>query len=172
MSNIKVRSVHTAEDRSLPIFAEFDKIADRIRERAYSMFRERGLGDGSQLDDWLCAERQICWPAAELEEDSDEFHLKLAMAGFEPKEISVTATPHEIFVKAGHESRHEDGDGEDSRVRWSEFQSNEVFRHFDLPIDVNVDDISAKYTNGMLKIDAPKVAEKARSRKVEVKKAS
>ena len=68
ITEIKVRTVPSTEDRSLPIFAEFDKIADRIRDRAYAMFRERGFSDGYDLEDWLSAERQICWPTAELEE--------------------------------------------------------------------------------------------------------
>ena len=171
MSNIKVRPVHSTEDRSLPIFAEFDKIADRIRDRAYAMFCERGFGEGYDLADWLNAERQICWPAAELEEDDDEFRLKVAMAGFDPKEIAVTATPHEIFVKAGHESKQEGQD--DTRVCWSEFRSNNVYRHFDLPTDIEVDDIAAHYTNGMLTIDAPKVAAKMeKPKKVEVSAAA
>ncbi len=167
MSEIKVKAVPSVKDRSLPIFTEFDDIADRIRDRAYALFRERGFGEGHDLEDWLAAERQICWPAAELEEDNDEFRLKIAMAGFEPAEIAVTATPHEIYVKAGHESKHEGREA--ANVRWSEFRSNDVYRHFDLPEDVRVEDISAKYMHGLLTIDAPKVTEEKKlPRKIEV----
>lgn len=171
MSRITVKTVPSTEDRSLPIFAEFDEIADRIRDRAYAMFRDRGFGEGHDLEDWLAAERQVCWPAAELEEEDDEFRLKVALAGFEPREISVTATPHEIFVKAEHESEDESDKG--ARLHWSEFRSNDVYRHFDLPADLQVAKISAKYANGMLTIDAPK-AELSRNlpRKVEVSAAA
>jgi DUF2934 family protein len=32
---------------------------ERIRERAYEIYRERGGGDGHELDDWLRAEIQL-----------------------------------------------------------------------------------------------------------------
>ena len=83
------------EDRSLPIFAEFDRIADRIRLEAYNLFARRGSGDGGALDDWLEAERNVCWPAAKLVERDGAFVLEVALAGFEPSEISLTATPRE-----------------------------------------------------------------------------
>jgi len=171
MSEIRVKTVPSLKDRSLPIFTEFDDIADRIRDRAYALFRERGFDEGHDLEDWLAAERQICWPAAELEEDDHEFRLKVAMAGFEPAEIAVTATPHEIFVKAGHESKHESR--EEANVCWSEFRSNDVYRHFDLPDDVRVKDITARFSNGLLTIDAPKAREEKKlPRKIDVSAAA
>ena len=103
MSDLNIQKVPTTEDRSLPIFAEFDRIADRIRLEAYNLFARRGSGDGGALDDWLEAERNVCWPAAKLVERDGAFVLEVALAGFEPSEISLTATPREIMIKANHE---------------------------------------------------------------------
>lgn len=171
MSNVDIQKVDSTEDRSLPIFAEFDELMDRIRVRAYNLFRDRGFSEGRDLDDWLIAEREVCWPAAELDEDDDEFELKVALAGFEPEEITVTANPRELIVKASHESKRKKG--EKPEIRWSEFRSNDVYRRVELPADVDIDKIKAKFKNGLLEIDAPKAVKKAkRAKKIKVSSAT
>jgi HSP20 family molecular chaperone IbpA len=43
----------------------------------------------------------------------------VALAGFDPREISVTATPREIIVKASHKLEQEkSSDKEASKLRW------------------------------------------------------
>lgn len=169
MSKLTIDKVPSADDLTLPVFAEFDEFADRIRDRAYKLCAGRGFGDGRALDDWLLAEREVCWPAAELVEDGDEFDLKVALAGFEPEEIAVTATPHELMIKASHEAKQKKKkQGEKEIVHWSEFRSNDVFRRIELPSDVDVDKISADYRRGLLEIEAPKAA-KAKKLPTQVK---
>jgi HSP20 family molecular chaperone IbpA len=153
MAQLNVQKVPTTEDRTLPIFAEFDRVADRIRLEAYNLFACRGDGESHALDDWLKAEREICWPAAKLLERDGAFVLEVALAGFEPSEISVTATPREIMVKANHEhTKREEG----AKLRWSEFRSDEVFRRIDLPATADVAKITANLKNGLLEIVAPR----------------
>ena len=156
MGKPNVVSVSPDERGTLPIFAEYDEIANRIRDRAYQMFSERGFRSGRDMDDWLEAERLVCWPASELVEHDKDFTIDVALAGFEPDEISVTATPREIIVKAEHEST-ETADDDTAVTHFSEFRSSKAFRHFTLPAEVSAKDISAKYQNGMLKIEMPKV---------------
>ena len=154
MSEVEVKKVSDASDRSLPIFSEFEKIADKIRLQAWKLFSHRGQSEGRALDDWLQAEREVCWPAAELTEHDDKYNLRIALAGFEPDEIKVTATPQEIIIKAAHEQR--DSGEEDGGLKWSEFQSNDVYRRVEFPKRVNIDEISAKLRNGLLRITAPR----------------
>jgi HSP20 family protein len=153
MPQIEVKKVPAAGDRSLPIFEELDRLTERIRLEAYKLFAHRGASDGHALDDWLAAEREVCWPSAELSEREGEYALKVALAGFAPADVTVTATPREIIVKAAHEHRAS-GDGE--TLRWSEFRSNDVFRRVALPSDVDVEKTSASFKDGLLEIVAPK----------------
>jgi HSP20 family protein len=153
MSRVEVQRIPESSDRSLPVFDEFEKIADQIRMQAYNLFAHRGSNDGQALDDWLAAEREFCWPAAELAESDGQFTLKVALAGFDAKEIAVTATPREIIIKAAH--RHERSSRE-AELKWSEFRSNRVLRRVELPGDVDVDRISASFKDGLLEITAPK----------------
>ena len=171
MEDIKIQKVTDIEDRSLPVFGELDRLADRIRLQAYNLFAGRGAGDGHALDDWLAAEREVCWPSAELIERDKEFVLKVALAGFEPKDIDLTATPREVIVKASRKQQSQSTEeGEDER-RWSEFRSNDVFRRVVLPTDVDVEKVSASLKNGLLEIMAPRAKTTAKSaRKVEVSK--
>jgi HSP20 family molecular chaperone IbpA len=168
MPRVEIQKVPESSDRSLPIFAEFDKIADQIRTQAYNLFAHRGAQDGRALDDWLMAERELCWPTAELAEKGKQFSLRIALAGFEPTEITVTATPREIIVKAAHEHEESGGNGE-AKLRWSEFMSKNVFRRIELPAPVDVDKVSASLSNGMLEITARKArAEAETAKKIEV----
>ena len=173
MSRLEVQKVPAVDDRSLPIFAEFDRLAERIRVQAYNLFSHRGAGEEHALDDWLAAEREVCWPAAELVERDAELELNVALAGFEPAEITVTASPREILVKAAHKhERQSTGKGE-PKVRWTEFRSDNVLRRVELPSAVDVEKISANYQNGLLKIVAPKAqSAKKSAKKVEISTSS
>jgi HSP20 family molecular chaperone IbpA len=155
MSRVEVRKVPATADRTLPIFAEFEKVADRIRTEAFNLFNHRGAGDGHALDDWLTAEREFCWPAAELTEANGSYAIKVALAGFEPGEIEVTATPREVMIKAAQERQNE-GPDEDTRLQWTELHHSDVYRRIELPDAIDVDRITASLKNGMLAIMAPK----------------
>lgn len=167
MSKVKINKVESNEDRSLPVFAEFDMMLDRIRQRAHELFHERGASKGRDLDNWLDAEKEICWTASELNEDDDEFELKVALAGFDHDDISVTANPGELMVKA--EQMSERKSDEKSTVHWSEFRDKSVYRRIELPTSIDVDKVEAKLKDGMLIVEAPK-AKKAVSKATEQKK--
>lgn len=156
MSKVNIQKVRSNDDRSLPIFSEFDELLDKIREQAYRRFEVRGFTGGQEVEDWLNSERELCWPKAELVEDDDEFEVKVALAGFEPADIELTATPRELIVKAAHDYEKSD---KDEKVRWSEFRHSDVFRRVPLPADVEVDKVKAEFKNGLLEIEAPKAVE-------------
>lgn len=164
MTKLDVQKVPTTDDRRLPVFGELDKLAERVRRRAFELFSDRSAGISHALDDWLSAEHEI-WPAARLAERNSDFELDVALAGFDAKDISLTATPKELIVKAVRsEHKKKTGDG-DSKVQWSEFHSNDVCRRVELPQEIDVEKISAEFENGLLKIVAHKVAKAAKPAK-------
>jgi HSP20 family protein len=169
MADIRIEKVKAAEDRALPVFAEVEQVLDRMRLRAYELFAGRGFEEGHALDDWLAAEHEICWPAAEFVENDADFVLSLALAGFEPDDIAVTATPRELIVKAARKTeRREPAKAEAGKVRWSEFRSDDVYRRIELPCAVEVEKLSATFRNGLLKVVAPKAREARPGKPVEV----
>jgi len=157
MTAITVQKAAKSEDRTLPVFEEVDRMMQRIRERAFAVFAGRGFEPGNALEDWLTAEREVCWPASELVEQDQNYVLNVAMAGFQPKDITVTATPRELIVCAKAEAtRGDKTQTKKERVCWSEFRSNDVYRRVELPADIQVAKVSAEYENGLVKIIAPK----------------
>jgi HSP20 family protein len=154
MSNIAVQKVKDMEAKPLPIFEAIKKRLDDVRRRAYDLFEQRGHALGHELDDWFTAEHEILgWPAAELVEKDSKYEMQMALPGFDPNEVQVTATPAEIIVHA--ESKHEKKN-KDANVVWSEFVSNDVYRRFELPAAIDVDKTAATLENGMLRIVASK----------------
>lgn len=140
--------------RTLPVFRELADRLEAVRERAFAHFSRRGGQPGHELDDWVTAEREVMgWPAAELKERNGAYEVDLTLPGFSPKDIEVTATPHEVIV---HAVATTDRSGEDSRVLWSEFGRQEIYRRIDLPSAINADRVSASLDHGVLHLKAPK----------------
>jgi len=164
MTAVTVQKAAKEADRTLPIFKEIEKLTQRIRDRAFGVFAARAVQQDWALNDWLTAERELCWPASELVEREKDFTFSVAMAGFKPKDITVTATARELIVHgAAEETRNRKAKETDERVCWSEFRSNDVYRRVELPADILVDKVAARYEHGLLKVTAPKAKAPARS---------
>ncbi len=159
MANVKVQKVEKAEDRGLPVFQQVDEMLGRIERRAFELFAGRGFTDGHDLEDWVTAERELGWPATELVEQEKDYSASVAVPGFEPGQISVTATPRELIVQASAKTqrREEPAKGE-TKVLWSEFRSDDVYRRIELSEPIDVAKVSANLANGLLKIVAEKAA--------------
>jgi HSP20 family molecular chaperone IbpA len=169
MTDITVTKVVKSDDRTLPVFEEADKMLQRIRERAFALSSDRGFGEGRALDDWLAAEREFCWPTAEFVEHEKDYALSVALAGFEPADIAVTAAPRELVVSAkAAATRGDQSKTKDTQVRWSEFRSNNVFRRIGLPGEIALDKVVATLKNGILTVVAPKAQQQPKPVAVKV----
>jgi HSP20 family molecular chaperone IbpA len=157
MTEIKVQRVENAADRTLPAFRALEDALARIRKAAFARFSDRNFAPGHELDDWLAAEHEVCWPAAELAEKDKEFNFDVALPGFEPTAISVTATSRELIVHAASKSeKKEESTKGGGRVMWSEFGSNDVCRRIELTQDIDPAKVTATLEHGMLRVIAPK----------------
>jgi HSP20 family protein len=103
------------------------------------------------LDDWLAAEREILWsPPAELTETDREFHLRIAVPGFEAKDIHVAVTPDSIQLKADAARTAAD------KLIFSEFGERTLFRSIALPSEIEIEKTRAVLDKGMLLFTAHK----------------
>ena len=154
-----------AVKKTKSIFDEIEKMQERIMQRAYDIFRTNGGSVGRDLADWLEAERELVWkPAIELEEKNNEFRLKIAVPGVDPKDIDIEVTPDDILVKAELRHEHEEKKGE---VHTCEFASGNLFRSIHLPKKIDTENVKAEFKNGLLTLKAA-IAEEARAKKVTV----
>jgi HSP20 family molecular chaperone IbpA len=162
MSEISVNRVPEFADRTLPVFAEMERLFGEIGRRAAELCTARGGAEGHALDDWLQAEREFCWPAARLEEREKEFELTVALPGFDPAEVEVTVTPREIIVHACRRvERGEEGREKPGALHWSELRTGEAFRRIGLPVALDVPRVKAVLRQGLLRITAPKATPEA-----------
>jgi HSP20 family protein len=149
------------------VFDSIREMEDRIRQRAHEIFS--GMGNfGKDLDNWLLAEKELTWrPAIELTEENNEFRLKIAVPGVDPKVIDIQATADEILVKASTREEREEKKG---NVYASELKTGDLFRSVRLPKTIDPNRVKAEVKNGILNLTAP-VAEEVKSKKVQIEAA-
>ena len=153
MAKVAIQKCKNTEETSKSLLEYSDTVTDLIRRRAFDIFKGRDGGKGTDLSDWLEAERGIVWaPASELAEDQKEFKARIAVPGFEAKDIQVSALPDALDVQADATHSHEQGDG----IHFCEFSQEKLFRRIGLPAAIDVDNVSASVDNGILRITAQK----------------
>jgi HSP20 family protein len=94
-------------------------------------------------------------PAVNVRETDNEFIVEVAAPGMERKDFKVDYQNGRLTISS--EKKEESKDEKDGKVTRREFNYQSFQRVFNVPEDmVNVDDISAKYTDGILYITLPK----------------
>ena len=156
MPEVTIQKVKDPANQPMPIFADIAKRFDVVRQRAHELFETRGGEMSRALDDWFTAEREVFgWTAAELLEKDNAYEIDFTLAGFDPKDVQVTATPGEIIARA---AKKEERKSENDKVLWSEFGSKDVCRRFEVPSPIDTDKVTATLDKGVLHIRAPKAA--------------
>jgi HSP20 family molecular chaperone IbpA len=144
MAEITVTRIHETGSESQSLLAELETLKNRIREYAYGIFQLRGSEDGSALEHWLEAERDLTINvASDLVENNTEFQLGVAVAGFDANDLKVTALPGAIVVQG--KALMSQASGEKA-----------LFSRFELPIAIDIDQVTARLKDGILLISAPK----------------
>jgi len=157
MSHVAIQRIHPAEAQSHPVLEQIKSLADRIRDRAYQLFENRGHKDGSDVDDWLRAESDLLTiPKSDLVETEGKFEMQVAVPGFDSNEIEIDVLPDSLIVRAENSHKHETTK---DHIQFCEFSEKELFRRFDLPTAINVDRVTANLDKGLLHITAPKAEE-------------
>ncbi len=154
MSQVAVRKVSDGENKSaFPIFEEIGKRLEAVKQRAFSLFENRGRKLGHDLEDWLQAEREELGPLdAELVEKDGTYDLHLPLPGFDATNVEVTVTPEELIIHASAEQKKQSKQGD---VLWTEFGSSDICRRFGVTTPIDVSEVKATYEKGVLHIKAP-----------------
>ena len=163
MANIPVHKVENNKLETAPALKALQETVEMVRQRAFELFEHRGYSSGNELADWVQAERDLFWvPPAELAETDDEVEITVAVPGFDPKEVHVTAQPGEILIQGSrekHEEKNERG------VLYTEFEEKALYRRFEVAPPIDVGHVTANVENGILTVKAPKKAPQAISEK-------
>ena len=143
--------------KSSSIFDQMLDMQDRIMRRAYEIFEQNGRSFGNDVNDWLIAERELCWkPAVEVSEKDGTLQIEAAVSGVEAKDIDLQVTPEQIVVRSNIEHQHKEGKG---LVHYCEFERGNMFRSIKLPKKIDPDKVKAEFKNGLLRVSAQVVEE-------------
>ncbi|MCF8256043.1 MAG: Hsp20/alpha crystallin family protein [Flavobacteriales bacterium] len=93
-------------------------------------------------------------PSVNIREDEKTFALELSAPGYDKSEISISVEEDVLTVSGSHsENKEEQRDNYLTR----EFRKGSFKRSFHLTKQIDADRIAAKYENGILHVELPKV---------------
>lgn len=94
-------------------------------------------------------------PAVNVKETETAFQLQLAAPGLRKEDLTVNVDNNKLTLAYKPQTQPDETAGTFTRL---EFGVPAFERSFRLPKSVNVEQISAAYTNGILTVELPKVA--------------
>jgi HSP20 family protein len=99
-----------------------------------------------------------------MTQDHDSFYIRSEIPGMTLNELDVSVTGRNVTISGERKIP-----SEDHQVRYHrrEREEGKFRRQFNLPTDVESDQVQAKYRNGMLMIVLPK-AESAKPKKITI----
>ena len=133
----------------------FERVEERIRERAYQLFQNREEDHGDPEKDWFDAQWQLLAPVElVVKEQKKSIVVEGSLKGFAPKEIEIEVGSGELKVFGSHtESRT----AEEDATSESSLETMHFYQAVQLPCAVDGDASEAKiFKNGKLKITLPK----------------
>jgi HSP20 family protein len=110
----------------------------------------------SLLNDQHHLSESVFSPKVDIKERKHKYVIKADLPGVEEKDIDVTLHDGVLTLTASHEQEKEE---EDELVIRRERYEGRFSRSFQLGKQFSVDDVSAKFKNGVLKIEVKKVEE-------------
>lgn len=146
------RSSLTPSLRRDPFFALHDQM-----NRLFDEF-SRGI------DLPMLSGRGVGWPSIDVTEDDKRVCVEAELPGMEEKDIEVTLLDNTLTIRG--EKRVEQ---EDAKRQYSERYFGQFERQIPLGTEVDADKVSAKFKNGVLRVEIPKAPEaQSRMRRIPV----
>jgi HSP20 family protein len=96
-------------------------------------------------------------PSVNIKESADEFEVEMAAPGFTKKDFKIELNHDILTISSEKKVDNETNEGQQFTRREYSFQS--FSRSFTLPSSANGEKISAKYQDGILKVQIPKKEE-------------
>ena len=120
----------------------------------------------------------IPMPAVNISENENEHLIEVSAAGFEKDQFNIEMEDNKLTISAEMKEEHEEKSDENGEnvteskkqnyYTRREFRSSSFKRSFTLPKNVDGENISASYENGILKLTLPKKAEVINKKKVNI----
>lgn len=106
-------------------------------------------------------------PAANVKETEKAYHVELASPGMKKEDFKIELDEDLLTIRSEKEVQKEE---KDTRFTKREFNYTSFVRSFRLPEEVDAENISAHYENGILTLEIPKKELEAKKvRKIDIK---
>jgi HSP20 family protein len=133
---------------------------DQLRREMDTVFDRFG-GTPARSDDW-----RGVFPAVNLYETADAYHLTAELPGVEPGEIHASLEGSTLILEG--ERKIDYASREETSLHRRERDSGAFRRAFELPAPVDADAVEAVHRNGVLMLRLPKTPE-AKPRQISVR---
>lgn len=116
-----------------------------------------GLFNNFFGDDFFVQKAPLKMPAVNIAENEKGFTIEVQAPGFSKDEFNLKIEGDVLTISGEHKSEKKEEDKKKNFSR-KEFHHSSFSRQFTLPENIDVDNINAKYDNGILNIDLAKKA--------------
>ena len=134
---------------------------DRFRDEIDKMFRDFFAPSPSsrpyRKGDWV--------PAIDMSESEKEIVVNAEVPGMDGKDIDISLNGRVLTIKGERKQKKEE---KEKNYHFLECRYGTFSRSFELPADVDSENIKASYKDGVLKINLPKTKTQS-AKKIEVK---
>jgi HSP20 family protein len=142
--------------KSTSLLDQIEQTFNALSRRAYEIFESNGRAFGRDLEHWFQAERELLHPVhVHVSVTDDLLEVKAEVPGFSEKELEISVEPRRLTITGKRETKKEEKKG---KTIYSEKCADQILRLVDLPVDVEVDKVTANLKNGVLDLTIPKVA--------------
>lgn len=95
----------------------------------------------------------------DIEETAKQYRVKVDMPGFDKKDIHISYND-DLLTVTGHRDTFDDESDKDGNILHSERRYGQMSRQYRLP-GVDLEQVNAKYTDGVLILTLPKLTKQA-----------
>ena len=108
----------------------------------------------------------VAFPPIDVYDEGDKIVVKAELPGLTKDDVEITVKDRELVIRG--EKRKEE-EVKEENYYYSERSFGKFVRTIRLPVDIKTEEVKAKFKNGILEIELPKVEEaKPKEIKVEV----
>ena len=94
------------------------------------------------------------WPTVNIIENDEEYLIQMAAPGLKKDDFNIELNDDILSISADIK---ESDENEKPKYTLKEFSYNKFNRSFNMPEDLDIDNIAAKYENGLLNVTIPKL---------------
>ena len=99
------------------------------------------------------------YPSLRLHEGPEALYVEAMVPGVDPETLNLSVVRRTLTLAGEKRPLHVDADAEPKVFHRKERSEGRFERRFILPMEVDTDQVSAEYTDGMLRVTLPKLGQ-------------